>query len=186
MSTTVKRTTAGVTDDAVLAATGRTWSQWLSVLDKDGARDKTHADIASLLHDKHGCSGWWSQMVAVGYEQERGLRDKHQQADGYSISRSKTIAVAVSKLYQAWDNAKTRRRWLADPDFHVRTATAYKSMRIDWVDGASRVEVYFASKDKAKSHVSVQHRKLDDAEQAETMKAYWAEQLDKLKALLEH
>jgi hypothetical protein len=36
-----------------------------------------HKQIAEYLYEKHGLSGWWSQVVTVVYEQERGLREKH-------------------------------------------------------------------------------------------------------------
>ena len=40
-----------------------------------------HKQIAEYLYEKHGLSGWWSQVVTVVYEQERGLREKHQKSD---------------------------------------------------------------------------------------------------------
>src|SRR5689334_15490965 len=60
---------AGVTTTAVLKATGRTWEEWLKVLDRAGARRMAHKDIAALLARKFELPNWWSQMVSVGYEQ---------------------------------------------------------------------------------------------------------------------
>src|SRR5688572_7904553 len=126
------RKTAGIGDEAVHAKTGKHWREWFALLDKAGGRTMSHAQIAAHLHDELGCSGWWSQMVAVGYEQERGLRDKHQRPDGYQISGSKTVGVALSDLYKAWSDKRTRKRWLADPEFTLRTAAENKSLRITW------------------------------------------------------
>ena len=58
-----------------------------------------HRDIARYLYDKHKCTGWWSQMVAVEYERARGLRARHETPEGYQVSVSKTISVSVKKLY---------------------------------------------------------------------------------------
>jgi hypothetical protein len=58
----------GIGDEAVRAKTGKTWGQWIATLDKAGARTMEHAEIASLLHEKFGVPGWWTQMVTVGYE----------------------------------------------------------------------------------------------------------------------
>jgi hypothetical protein len=75
-STTNK--TAGISSAAVKKATGKDWKQWFTLLDKAGARKMPHKDIACLVYEKHQVSGWWAQMVTVGYEQARGLRQKHQ------------------------------------------------------------------------------------------------------------
>ena len=44
---------AGMSNDKVAAKTGRTWKEWVRVLDADGAADMPHRDIAALLHRKH-------------------------------------------------------------------------------------------------------------------------------------
>ena len=81
---------AGVSDAAVQAKTGKGWQEWFALLDAAGARQMSHKEIAARLYDQLGCPDWWSQMVAVGYEQERGLREKHQTPAGYQVSASKT------------------------------------------------------------------------------------------------
>ena len=84
---------------AVKAKTGKDWQQWFSILDKAGAAKMSHKAIAEYLYGKRGVPGWWSQMVTVTYEQERGLRDKHQKADGYAVSISRTFGVPINILY---------------------------------------------------------------------------------------
>jgi hypothetical protein len=75
--------------------------------------------------------------------------------------------------------------WLPDYDFTVRKATAYKSMRITWVDGKTSLEVQFYKKGPRRSSVVVEHSKLPDAKTGQRMKAYWGSALDKLQALVE-
>ena len=176
-------TSPPMSDEAVKAATGKTWPQWFQALDKAGARMMPHRDIALHLHNIHKCPGWWSQMVAVGYERERGLRETHQKCDGsYAASASRTLHVPVGILYKAWTDAKALRRWLPDP-FEVRKATSSKSLRITWPDG-SHVDVYFWIKGPSKSQVSLDHRKLKDARAVAKQKAYWSRALDRLEERL--
>lgn len=175
---------AGIGSEAVRAKTGMSWSEWFKLLDAAGARKLSHKEIATYLYDEHKVPGWWAQMVAVGYEQARGLRQKHEKPNGYEISGSKTIEVPVTKAFAAWEDEKLRRKWLKDAGFTIRKATPQKSMRITWVDGKTSVEVNFYAKGEAKSQVAVQHSKLADARQAERMKKYWGEQLEKLKEVL--
>src|SRR5262245_24402010 len=102
---------AGVSDDAVRAKTGKGWDEWFALLDRAGAAKMDHKQIVACL-DKYPIGGWWQQMVTVAYEQERGLRAKHQQADGFATGVSRTVGVPVDTLYGAWHNARKRRRWL--------------------------------------------------------------------------
>jgi uncharacterized protein YndB with AHSA1/START domain len=169
-------------DAAVHAKTGKDWKQWFSILDKADATKMTHKEMAEYLYGKQKVPGWWSQMIAVTYEQERGLREKHQQADGYSVSASKTVQVPLSALYERWSDEKLRSKWLRDK-FTVSKETRNKSIRIKWPDKTS-VEVYFYKKSESKSQVNVQHGKLADAKQVERMRAHWKAALDRLEDVL--
>lgn len=169
-----------VSDEAVKAKTGQDWENWFAILDAAGAQNMNHQEIVSYLSEQHGVGPWWQQMVTVTYEQARGLRDRHEMPGGYQISRSKTLGVPVERLFAAWQDPTQRAAWLPDPDFTVRKSTEYKSMRITWVDGETSLEVYFYEKGPEKTQITVQHSKLPDAEQAEQMKAYWRDALDKM------
>jgi hypothetical protein len=59
---------AGMSDAAVAAKTGRSWPEWVRLLDADNAAALPHREIAALVHEKHGVGSWWTQMVTVGYE----------------------------------------------------------------------------------------------------------------------
>lgn len=173
---------ARMSDAAVKAKTGRDWHQWFSILDKAGATQMSHKEIAEYLYDRQGVPGWWSQMVAVTYEQERGLREKHERPDGYSVSASKTFEISLSTLYRHWGDEKLRSRWLKD-EFTIRKATKNKSMRITWSDGTN-IEVNFYGKGDSKSQAAVQHSKLASAKQVERVRSYWKAALERLKGAL--
>ncbi|MSQ22816.1 MAG: hypothetical protein EXR53_05890 [Dehalococcoidia bacterium] len=167
-----------VSDEAVKAKTGKVWQEWFAILDAAGAREMSHTEIARHLQQREGAPHWWwCQMVANTYEQDRGLREKHQMPQGFQISVSKTIAAPVAALYRSWNDASLRMRWLPDAPLAIRKATQDKSLRMTWSDGSSAVEVLFNAKGDAKYQVVVQHSKLADADQAEAMKSYWSKAL---------
>lgn len=128
-------------------------------------------------------------MVTVGFEQARGLREKHEKGGGFEVSASKTIAVSIGTVFKAFKNVRNRNRWLDLPDsdtaFDIRKATTDKSLRITWVDGMTSLDVNFYNKGKAKTQVVMQHTKLKNKTQAERMKADWRAQLNSLKVVLE-
>jgi hypothetical protein len=186
-STAVRRepaALAGMSDDAVRAKTGRTWLEWVATLDAIGAASLPHREIASRLNRDHGVPGWWSQMVTVGYERIRGLREVGQRRGGtYEANKSKTMAAPVARLYKAFTDARTRRRWLPGVKLTLRKATPHKYAHITWPDGTN-VDVGFSAKGAGKSQVAVQHAKLATRAEAERLKEYWAERLAALAAML--
>ena len=167
---------AGMSDAAVRAKTGKGWKEWVAALDAIGAAALPHREIAQRLYDDFDVPEWWSQMVTVGYERIRGLREKGQRrGGGYEVGKSKTFAVPVAELFDAFGE-KPRKRWLGDVKLTVRKATASKTLRITWPDRTS-VEVYFVAKGAAKSQLAIQHRKLPTQAEATKMRAYWSERL---------
>jgi hypothetical protein len=174
----------GISSAAVKKATGQTWAQWLVLLDKAGAKKLPHKDIALLLHQKLKVPDWWCQMVTVGYEQARDLRVRHQKADGFEVSVSRTMVAPVDRAFAAWKEAALREQWLPRTPLTVRKATPHKSIRILWPDNTN-LSVNFWPKGPLKCQVVPQHGKLATPEAAEKMKAYWADKLEALRVFLE-
>ncbi len=170
---------AGMSDEKVAQATGCTWEKWAFVLDRADAKEMSHRELARYIKDKYDTPDWWTQTVAVGYERIRGLRARGQSRSGeWEVSKSKTVAVPVKKLFTAFRNARSRARWLP-ARIEVRTAQPDKSMRLRWEDGTP-VDVAFSPKGDAKCSVAIQHRKLRSKEEADRLRAYWGERLNAL------
>ena len=172
-----------MSDEAVEAKTGKNWSRWFKHLDAAGAKKMTHQEIVAHLRDKHDVRAWWQQMVAVTYEQARGLREIGEKPSGYEISVSRTIAAPVGQAFKAWTDESTRKKWLR-ADFTVRKSTANKTLRVNWADDTDLVAAFYP-KGTSKCQVVTQHAKLKDAKAAAKMKKFWAGALDKLKETLE-
>jgi uncharacterized protein YndB with AHSA1/START domain len=173
---------AGMSDASVRKQTGRTWAEWVATLDGVHAAEKPHGAIAKIVSSL-GTPDWWSQMVTVGYERIRGLRQKGQRRDGgYEASKSRTYHVPVATLFDAFTNARRRRRWLP-VRIAIRSSAPHKRMRIEWHDKTT-VQIGFLPKGQAKSAVAIQHQKLPDKAAAEAMKKAWGEHFDRLGKLL--
>jgi hypothetical protein len=174
-----------MSDDAIRRRTGRGWEEWFDLLDESGAGERSHAEIARWLADEEGVRGWDAQSVTVSYERARGGRAVHERPDGFSITASKTVAVPVERLYDAFVDGSLRGRWLPGGELRERTVSKPKSARFDWGDGTTRVNVGFVAKGDEKSSVAVAHERLADGEEAERMKAFWRGRMVALKELLE-
>lgn len=119
------------------------------------------------------------------YERIKGLRAVGQRREGlFEAGKSKTFPVPLAQLYEAFSDARIRRRWLHDVDLTIRTAAREKSMRITWPDRTS-VVVGFTSRGGGKSQVSLVHEKLPDRAAVSRMKEYWSDRLAELGELLQ-
>ena len=174
-----------VSDEVIRRRTGRGWEEWFEILDDSGAIAKPHREIARWLQSEHGIDGWSAQSVTVSYERARGRRAVGEHADGFAITASKTVAVPVERLFDAFLDASLRERWLPEGKLRERTATRPKSARFDWDDDETRVIVGFEAKGDAKSVVDLEHARLPDAAEAEQMKAFWRDRVATLKEVLE-
>jgi uncharacterized protein YndB with AHSA1/START domain len=114
-----------------------------------------------------------------------GARAANERTDGYSVSRSKTVDVSAERVFAAWQDVKTRGRFLPDNGIVIHKATPHKSLRITWVDGRKVVDAALYPKGKDRCQVVVQHNQLADAKMAERMKTYWEACLLRMKEVLE-
>lgn len=176
-----------ISDEAVLAKTGKRWDSWFTELDRAGALNWDHKTIAKHLADGYPIGGWWSQMVAVSYEQARGLREKHEQKDGFEIQRTRTVAVPAPKAWRACKNDERRLEWLPEGEEasirSIREDTRLM-LRLNWPD-ESIVLITVMTKEKDKCVVGVQHRKLANRTAARQSKQFWDERLGELRKQLE-
>ena len=171
---------AGMGDDVIKEKTGCTWELWVKALDYSRAYELSHREIAKLVKEKWDTPSWWTQMVTVGYERIKGLRERGQQRSGtYTMTRSRTFDVDVATLYDAWADGRRRKRWLGETGVRIRTATEPKSMRLQMPDGAI-VAIGFTAKGKGKSAVALEQARLPDRESADRLKQLWSERLDAL------
>ena len=174
---------AGMSDAKIKENTGCTWEKWVYALDRKKAYELSHPELAKLIKEKYKTPDWWTQTVAVGYERIKGLRAKGQRRDGsYSANKSRTFNVPVETLFEAWADARTRTKWLADKNVKIRKATAPKSIRLQQDD--TIVAVMFTKRGATKSAVSIDEGNLPSKEAAEAVKQYWSDRFDDLQATL--
>jgi hypothetical protein len=181
------RESKGLSDASLVKRTGKNLEAWAKLLDKAGAKKEkwTHQQVTAFLDKYHELGPWWGQMLAVSYEQSRGLREKFQKCDGeYSANGSRTLNVPISKLYEAFSNAKLRKRWLPGADLEITTETKDKSIRGKWNAGESRVSINFYAKGPAKAQVAVDHMKLSSSKECAAQKQYWFDALNRLEEII--
>ncbi len=170
-------------DAALRAATGKSWSEWLTLLDAAGAaaQNLDHTRMWELvMQSLPDSAGWWGQMVAVGYERARGLREKHESCNGeFQATLSKTFQVPLFAAFAAWADAALRENWLDAPGLDFTKLNAGKNIRARWPDG-TLLDIRFNATGPDKCQIVVDTMKLNDAEAVRHAKAFWQSQFEKL------
>lgn len=171
-------------DDALRAATGKGWNEWLALLDAAGAATKglDHQRVWDLaMQSLPETAGWWGQMVSVGYERARGLREKHESCNGeFQATSSKTFPVPLFAAFAAWADASIRGEWLDAPDLSFTKLNAGRNIRARWPDG-SLLDIRFNATGPDRCQIVVDTMKLNDGEAVQQAKAFWQAQFERLQ-----
>jgi uncharacterized protein YndB with AHSA1/START domain len=173
-----------VADEAMLRATGKRYAEWFALLDEWGATQHTHTEIARWLSATYGAPGWWVQNLTVSYERARGMRARHQMANGFSVSVTRTVDAGPDRVLAAFTDEMVRATWMPVP-MRQRPTRARNTARFDWDEPRSRVVVSLAPRGDDRTTITVGHEQLPDADAGEQMKVRWREWLAALKAHLE-
>ena len=198
-----------ISDEAVKNATGKTWEQWVALLDNEGAEDLSHKEIAALLLDRgHIEKGneWWAQSVTVGYEYAKGRRVKGETADaGFQVGVQRTIGVEADRLWAFLTGPQGLPLWLGDgaealaftegesyetddgASGDIRSVYPPERLRLTWQpagwENQSTLQLYLQDKGD-RTALRFHQEKLRDSEQRSEMKAHWTEVLERIKASL--
>ena len=201
-----ERKFSGVSSDAVAAATGRDWDEWIAFLDDLGAAEMDHKEIVALTAGPGGISsGWWQQSVTVGYEQARGLRGVGQTSGAdFQIGVQKTLPVPPGAAWALLSERPGRDVWLgtiASLEFRkghkyrtdegregeIRSCVPGERVRLTWshpdLAQPSTLQVYLAPSGDRTS-VRFHQERLSSPDERELMRDHWRMVLEELAGLL--
>lgn len=169
---------AGLSDEAMRAKTGKSWREWATELDGVGASKLTKSQLEHLVLKRWpGLGRWWAQVVVAGYARQQGS-GLHAIGGRFEVSRSKAYPVTVRELFEAFHDPAQRGRWLGDAP-KLRSAIRDRSIRFAWGDGTP-VHVTFSTRG-SRATVTVQEKRLRDANAAMKAKAAWDTRLRDLR-----
>lgn len=178
--------TPSISDEAVKAATGRSWDAWFELMHQAGAAELSHPEIAARLADEYGVAPWWTQSITVEFERAIGRRQVGQSTSGdYAASASKTLRGDMDAALRAWqEHVRALPTFdgvplASEPD--VSHTENWRYWRVSLADG-SKVVVNFSNKVDGKALLQVNHEKLPDQDAVERWKAYWKGILKRMSA----
>lgn len=202
------RKIAGITDAAVEDATGKGWAEWLAVLDEADATDLDHKEIVAVLDNAGVENPWWHQQLAVGYEQERGMREVGETATaGFEIGVQRTLPVGPDELWRLLTSAEGVYVWLGEArgvtfepgepyrtadgtTGEIRTVSSGERVRLTWQPegwekpSTLQLTLTCPRNTDERTTLRVHQEKLASGEQREEMGEHWRGVLDRIEALV--
>ena len=174
-----------VSEERVVAATGRGWQAWFEVLDRWEAARRSHTEIARLAQ-----GGSWGRRLVLAVD-HRGLRAGAGPAGagrasgrirGGRVEDHRCAGGAALRGIRGRGAARALAAGSGAARAHGH-APANRPLRL-----GGRLDPrhpHFDDLGEAKSRVALSHERLPDAEAADEMKAWWQERLTALKSQLE-
>ena len=100
------------------------------------------------------------------------------------MNASKTVAVPVERLYEAFTDPDLRERWLPGATVEIRRPSR-PSRSGPLGRRLTRLVVWFTARGESKSQAALVHERIPDAGTADKLKRFWRERMADLKQLLE-
>ncbi|MGW0518685.1 SRPBCC domain-containing protein [Crossiella sp. NPDC003009] len=182
-------------DDAVRTATGRDWTEWLSLLDAAGAAEWDHQGIVKhLAADYPQVSSWWQQSITVAYERARGKRAIGETASGFQVGVQRSVAAGADVVWKVL--TERPELWLGGPvrfepgnqyegggvSGEIRVVKPVDRVRFTWRrtgwDTPATVQVSLLGEGKTVVHALVE--KLPDAQSREWAREQWRIALERI------
>jgi len=174
---------------AIAKATGRSWENWMQVLEETGAEELTHKDIAQAAQQHMPAElenpEWWAQSVAVAFEQQIGRRLPGQGQDG-TFQGSTTATVhdhldgALERWVQATKDLKTFNGQNIIQGPKLSSSERWRYWRAAFSDG-TKTQVDIGLKGE-KSTIAVNITKANSPEAVAEWKEFWRSILNQAKS----
>ncbi len=193
-----------VSSKSALKNTGKTWDQWVSLLDAAGARSWSHKELVLYLKKKK-LSPWWQQGVAGAYSVAIGKKIEGRNAKGeLSVTATKSFSIDSKKMWALLCSKQGQEIWLQplspmqikvgaffetkDGFFgEIRTMKKGLRLRLSWKDPEwskpTYLQVFVVPRPDNKCLVAFTHEKIKEPKVEALLRRRWKQATSSLHAL---
>ncbi len=173
--------------ESIEKATGKAWQEWVAYLDDQAASAKTHKEIAALarqfMDESVASADWWSQAVAVAYEQHIGRRTPGQSNDGtFELSVTKTVAGERNQVFESL-LATLNAMFEIDEEAVTDPRTSLTPVRSYWrasLPRGDKVTVAVEGRGAGKCVIVAAHENVPTQLAADSTRSFWKHVLSNL------
>lgn len=116
---------ARISDAAVKQATGKTWQEWLLLLDLAEAEEKSNSGIVEIIAASGAVSPWWRQTIATHYRRARQHKVVGQtDGAGFEVGAQQTLPLSQMALWNVLTTPHGLTCWLGEASEFALTVGA--------------------------------------------------------------
>ncbi len=188
-----------VEDEACQQATSKTLAEWFAAIQAQGLAEKRREAINWVYEETgRGKEVWWPTTIWVEFERSLGRTKKDGRLEGFNICCTKGFKLPPEALYPHFSSESALQAWLPGWAGQVAEGAAFsiegcegqvgriresKDIRLSWQSPGfepSEVEIQF-NKTGDKTTINIYHKRLQTRAEADGLRRWWAEGLDRLK-----
>ena len=177
--------TKAIRKEPIEKATDIQWQTWLELIEQAGGKNMSHPEIVAVayrkLNKKIDKAGWWSQGIAVAYEQQIGRRLPGQKPDGtFEFSVSKTFDGQRKDIFEKVSRILDSKTKLNNGDVK-NTRTTSTPNRSHWrcdLDD-TKLDFSFEQRPKNKTAVIIYHTQLKNQSTSDEWRNFWKQYVAK-------
>ncbi|MES2965272.1 MAG: hypothetical protein V4760_15405 [Bdellovibrionota bacterium] len=186
-------------NESLVKHTSKTWDEWLAILEKAGARNLEHREIAAFLKKKYKLTQWWQHVVAGGFEIHIGKKVDGRNAKGrWSLTATKSLPRNAEFVWKFLVSEEGQAAWLKPLDpisveakatfetedgyfGELRTMRKGERARFSWSDPdwdrKSYVQMFIIKRPGEKSVLAFMHTELPDSRSRDLLRQRWKDVL---------
>ena len=191
---------------AVAEATGKSWEEWIGLLDGEAGGDWSEDRFRALLRERYGVPDEWSEWMAQIYGQRLGRIPTGVTKDaGVQIGVRRTVPSDPARTWTYLLSPEGRALWLGNaPAMEWRKGAEFETadgttgrvsvfappqhLRITWQprgwDRPSRVQLRCLPAGGGRTTIAFHQEMLEDVYIRELMRRRWTEALGNIEAAL--
>ncbi len=191
----------------LMAATSKTWEQWVMELQKEVDMLWTHEQMKTHIGARYGVGEEWCEWIAALYAHVLGRTPVGMTKDaGVQIGVRKTLAVTKEQAWhflastqglRLWIGDVSSMKWLKGHEFDsedgisgkLTVVKPYEKLRLTWKrkdwEQYSRLQIVLLATSTGKTTIAVHQEMLEDIYMREMMRRHWEEMLHKMRDMME-
>jgi len=138
-----------------------------------------------IMPKKHNLDPLWGNQLTLIFNDNFELREKNRPSDCYQTQSQRLISGPVQEVFEAWNNRKTRKKWLREYYFVVEHSITEQFLLLTWPDSSYSTEINFEAVSDDQTLIELTHQKIASHADALRLKTIWTYNLRMLDRFMQ-
>lgn len=139
-----------------------------------------------IMPEKHNLDPLWGSQLTLIFNDNFELREESRSTGCYQTQSQRLINGPIQEVFEAWNNRKTRKKWLREHHFVVEQSIAEQFLRLTWPDSSHSTEINFEAVSEDQTLIELTHHKIASHADALRLKTIWTFNLRMLDRIMQN